>query len=55
MYELHINVATIALFFILLGFAFMKYEEGEKELAKKLVLWGSVVVVCAELWLDQCA
>lgn len=55
MYEVHINVATIALFFVLLGLAFMKYEEGEKDFAKKLVFWGAVAVMSTEIWLDQCA
>jgi hypothetical protein len=53
MWEVQINVATIALFFVLLALAFMKYTRGEKQLARRIAGAGLLAVVITEIALDH--
>lgn len=53
MWEVQINVLTIALFFVLLAVAFMKYARGEKRLARQVAGVGLLAVAVTEVALDS--
>ena len=52
MWEINLSIVTIALFFVLLAFAFMKYENGDTAAARKIVAAGALAVLATEVWLD---